>query len=104
MKKNTPEIIDKIIYLIQGKLELDYESSELGIADKRIIKSLSLVSGHSPTEIQNKYSDMGDLEEVAYNTLTNKIQTTLIHQLLTIENVFETLLKIANVSGTGLLR
>ena len=103
LKKTPTDIIDKIVYLIQGKLGPDYESSELGIADKLIIKSLSLVSSHSLKEIQNKYSDMGDLGEVAYNILTSKIQTTLIHQLLTIENVFETLLKITNVSGTGSL-
>ena len=103
LKKTPIDIIDKIVYLIQGKLGPDYESSELGIADKLIIKSLSLVSGRSLTEIQNRYSDIGDLGEVAYNILSNKIQTTLIHQLLTIENVFETLLKIANVSGTGSL-
>ena len=103
LKKTPTDIIDKIVYLIQGKLGPDYESSELGIAEKLIIKSLSLVSGHSLTEIQTKYSDIGDLGEVAYNILTNKIQTTLIHQLLTIENVFETLSKIAKVSGIGSL-
>ena len=103
LKKTPTDIIDKLVYLIQGKLGPDYESSDLGIADKLIIKSLSLVSGHSPAYIQNKYSDIGDLGEVAYNILTNKIQTTLIHQLLTIEYLFETLLKIANTSGTGSL-
>ena len=65
LKKTPTEIIDKIIYLIQGKIGPDYESSELGIAEKLIIKSLSLASGHSPTEIQNKYTDIGDLGEVA---------------------------------------
>jgi DNA ligase 1 len=103
LKKTPTDIIDKIVYLIQGKLGPDYESSELGIADKLIIKSLSLVSGHSLTEIQDRYSDVGDLGEVAHNILTNKIQTTLMHQLLTIDIVFDTLLKIANVSGTGSL-
>ena len=72
LKKTPTDIIDKIVYLIQGKLGPDYESSELGIADKLIIKSLSLVSGHSLTEIQNKYSDIGDLGEVAYNILTEQ--------------------------------
>ena len=75
----------------------------LGIAEKLIIKSLSLVSGHSLNEIKKKYSEIGDLGEVAYNILTNKIQTTLISGLLTIENVFNTLLKITKVSGVGSL-
>ncbi|HKU83466.1 MAG TPA: ATP-dependent DNA ligase [Candidatus Nitrosocosmicus sp.] len=103
LKKTPVDIIDKIVYLIQGKLGPDYESSELGIADKLIIKSLSLVSGHSLAYIHNKYSEMGDLGEVAFNILTNKIQTTLIHKLLTIEYLYETLLRIANTSGSGSL-
>lgn len=103
LKKTPTDILDKIVYLIQGKLGPDYQSSELGIAEKLIIKSLSLVSGHSLNEIKKKYSEIGDLGEVAYNILTNKIQTTLISGLLTIENVFNTLLKIARVSGIGSL-
>ncbi len=103
LKKTPTDILDKIVYLIQGKLGPDYQSSELGIAEKLIIKSLSLVSGNSLNEINKKYSEIGDLGEVAYNILTNKIQTTLISGLLTIENVFNTLLKIARVSGIGSL-
>jgi DNA ligase 1 len=103
LKKTPTDMLDKIVYLIQGKLGPDYQSSELGIAEKLIIKSLSLVSGNSLDEIKKKYSEIGDLGEVAYNILTNKIQTTLISGLLTIEKVFNTLLKIAKVSGIGSL-
>jgi DNA ligase 1 len=103
LKKTPTDILDKIVYLIQGKLGPAYQSSELGIAEKLIIKSLSVVSGHSLNEIKKKYSEIGDLGEVAYNILTNKIQTTLISGLLTIENVFNTLLKITKVSGIGSL-
>jgi DNA ligase 1 len=103
LKKTPTDILDKIVYLIQGKLGPAYQSSELGIAEKLIIKSLSIVSGYSLNEIKKKYSEIGDLGEVAYNILTNKIQTTLISGLLTIENVFNTLLKITKVSGVGSL-
>jgi DNA ligase-1 len=103
LKRTPTDMLDKIVYLIQGKLGPDYQSSELGIAEKLIIKSLSLVSGNSLNEIKKKYSEIGDLGEVAYNILITKIQTTLISGLLTIENVFNTLLKIAKVSGTGSL-
>jgi len=103
LKKTPTDILDKIVYLIQGKLGPAYQSSELGIAEKLIIKSLSIVSGHSLNEIKKKYSEIGDLGEVAYNILITKIQTTLISGLLTIENVFNTLLKITKVSGVGSL-
>ena len=74
--KRTPiEIIDKIIYLIQGKLGPDYLSKELGVAEKIVIKSLSLASGHSIKEIQTKYNTIGDIGDVAYEVLKNKFQT-----------------------------
>ena len=54
LKKTPTDILDKIVYLIQGKLGPAYQSSELGIAEKLIIKSLSIVSGHSLNEINKK--------------------------------------------------
>ena len=36
------EVIDKVLFLTQGKLLPDYSDVELGIADKVIIKTLSL--------------------------------------------------------------
>lgn len=103
LKKTPPNIIDKIVYLIQGKMGPDYESGELGIAEKLIIKSLSLASGHTVSEIQSKYHDAGDLGEVGYRILKDKMQTTLFHERLTVERVFETLLKITKATGPGSL-
>ena len=38
-KNNSSDLIDKIIYLIQGKIRPDYEGIEMGIAEiKNIIK------------------------------------------------------------------
>ena len=96
MLKRTPnEIIDKIIYLIQGKLGPDYQSKELGVAEKVVIKSLALASGYSVKDIQKKYNKIGDIGNVAYEILNNKLQTTLFYEKLTIERVYETLIKIS---------
>lgn len=101
---NTPtEIIDKVIYLIQGKLGPDHESSELGIADKIVIKTLSHSSQVSVNKIVKEYNSIGDLGEVAYKFLTERTQDTLFAEALTVERVFSTLLKIARTSGTGSL-
>ena len=41
--KITPsDIIDKVIYLIQGKISPDYEGIELGLAEKMAIRILAL--------------------------------------------------------------
>ena len=102
MLKRTPiEIIDKIIYLIQGKLGPDYQSKELGVAEKVTIKSLALASGYSVKDIQIKYNKIGDIGNVAYEILKNKLQTTLFYEKLTIEGVYDTLIKISKLSGSG---
>src|SRR5689334_20452915 len=75
LKKTPFEIIDKTIYLIQGKLGPDYQSNELGVAEKVVIRSLSLSSGYSIKEIQSKYNKIGDIGNVAFEILKNRIQT-----------------------------
>ena len=54
LKRTTSEIIDKIVYLIQGKLGPDYQSKQLGVAEKVAIKSLALASGYSINDVQAK--------------------------------------------------
>ncbi|MBA3750832.1 MAG: ATP-dependent DNA ligase [Nitrosopumilus sp.] len=101
LKRTPAEIIDRIIYLIQGKLGPDYQSKELGVAEKVAIKSLALASGYSVKDIQIKYNKIGDIGNVAYEILNNKLQTTLYYEKLTIEKLYETLLKISNLTGSG---
>ena len=40
-KNTSSDLIDKIIYLIQGKIRPDYEGIEMGIAEKTIIRIMS---------------------------------------------------------------
>src|SRR5919107_1462026 len=102
MLKRTPiEVIDKIIYLIQGKLGPDYQSKELGVAEKVAIKSLALASGYSVNDIQTIYNKVGDIGNVAYDILKDKLQKTLLYEKLTIERVYDTLIKISKLSGSG---
>lgn len=103
MKKTPINIIDKIVYLIQGKLGPDHSSKELGIAEKIVTRSLSLVTGISSNDIQLEYNKIGDLGDVAFGLKYDKTQSTLVQEPLTVEKVFDTLVKIANISGTGSL-
>ena len=103
LKKTPVDIIDKIVYLIQGKLGPDHSSKELGIAEKMVAKSLSIVTGISTNEIRLQYSKIGDLGDVAYRLKYNRLQSTLFQEPLTVEKVYDTMVKIANTSGTGSL-
>lgn len=95
------EVIDKVIYLIQGKLGPPYEGIELGLAEKMAIRALAQSSGKSVTEILAIYRKKGDLGDTAAEALKTKNQDTLFYQEMTVERVFATLYKIAKTTGSG---
>jgi DNA ligase 1 len=100
--KNTPsDLVDKIIYLIQGKIRPDYEGIEMGIAEKMIIRIISQISNISNDEVYRKYREKGDLGSVAEAILKNKIQTTLFNEKVTIERIYLVFDKISKTTGKG---
>ncbi len=100
--KNSPsDLVDKIIYLIQGKIRPDYEGIEMGIAEKMIIRIISQISNISNDEVYRKYREKGDLGSVAEAILKNKIQTTLFNEKVTIERIYLVFDKISKTTGKG---
>ncbi len=98
--KSTPiEIISKVVYLIQGKLRPNFEGVELGIAEKLAMKSISKSAGIAIKKIENDYKIGGDLGITAANILKQKTQTTFTAESITLERVYDTLLKIAKLEG-----
>ena len=95
------EVISKAIYLIQGKLRPNFEGVELGIAEKLVMKAMSKSSGIPLKNIEQDYNKGGDLGQTAENILQEKIQTTFTSETITLEKVYETLFKIANLEGKG---
>ena len=100
--KEIPEdVISKAVYLIQGKLRPNFEGVELGIAEKLVMKAMSKSSGIPLKKIEEDYNKGGDLGQTAENILQQKIQTTFSSETITLERVYETLLKISNLEGKG---
>jgi len=100
--QHTPSsIIDKVVYLTQGKLYPDYLGIEVGIAEKLTIKSLASASGLSEAKIMTEYKAKGDLGTAAEDLLFNKLQEALERDQLTVEEVFNGLDTIARASGPG---
>lgn len=100
-QKTDPEIIDKVVYMIQGKLYPDYLGIEIGMAEKLAAKALSNVTGIDVEEIAQQTSKIGDLGSVAEQLLQKKKQVTLFSEPLTVEKVHSSLDKVARVSGPG---
>src|SRR5579864_735040 len=98
-KITPPDIIPKVVYLLQGKLRPDHEGVEIGIAEKIAIKALAKSSGISIKKIEEEYKDTGDFGQVTSKILEQKTQTTFLSENITVERVYDTLYKIAELKG-----
>jgi len=100
--KNTPkEIIDKVVYLTQGKIYPDFVKLEIGVAEKLAIKALIRASGRKESEIEDDLKKSGDIGETAEKFIASKRQVTFFQQPLTVQKLYETLDKMARASGSG---
>ncbi len=103
------DIIDKVVYFIQGKLWPDwYGYPEIGIGEKGIMKAISLAAGIKEREVENLYKQLGDLGLVAERVLAKKPKTAgllafakIKQEPLTFEKVYNTLKRIAFMQGEG---
>ncbi len=100
--KNTPkEVIDKVVYLTQGRIYPDFVSVEIGVAERLAIRALAKASGRRESEVEEDLKKSGDLGITAQKFITSKRQLTFVHQPLTVEKVYETFDKMAQTSGSG---
>jgi DNA ligase 1 len=102
--KATPKnLLDKVVYLTQGKLYPDFEGVEMGVAEKLAIKALALATGRKENEIEEDLKKSGDIGETAQTLLSKKRQSTLMgaQKSLTVQRVYEVLDKMAKTSGSG---
>ncbi|MCX7942605.1 MAG: ATP-dependent DNA ligase [Dictyoglomaceae bacterium] len=93
-KETHVEEIDKIIYLLDGRVAPPYEKLEFGISEKLALRSISLAFMKDLTEIERLYKEIGDLGEIL--VLLSKGENDL-----EISEVFKILHDIALMSGEG---
>ncbi|MEM2465096.1 MAG: ATP-dependent DNA ligase [Candidatus Bathyarchaeia archaeon] len=100
-KKTPKEIVDKVVYLTQGKLYPDFMGIELGVAERLALKALAKASGRKESEIEEDLTKTGDLGETAQSFLEKRRQISFFQKPLTVDRVYQTLDKIAKASGEG---
>jgi len=101
LKKTPKEVIAKVVYLTQGKLDPDFLGVEMGVAEKLAIRALARASGQSESLIESELQKSGDIGETAQKLLAKRKQSTFFSLKLTVERVYETLDKLAKTSGSG---
>lgn len=100
-KKSTPEEAMKLTYLLQGKVAPDYYGLDVGIGERFVMKAVSISSGYDMKEVESLYKELGDLGEVANYLLKRKKQMNFFSQPLSVDEVYEKLVKIAKTEGEG---
>ncbi len=108
-RKTPADVIDKVVYLMQGKLYPDWMGMpELGIGEKLIIRAISMATGFPANDVEKEYKRLGDLGKAAEVLKQRKRQAALLAffgapaaKLLTVSKVYGTLDKIAKTSGPG---
>jgi len=101
LKRTSPEIIDKVVYLTIGEIYPPFVGLELGVADRLALRAIKLASGMSEKEIEKAYKELGDVGLVGERMLSKRSQATLFMEQLTVEDVYSALEKICKASGEG---
>lgn len=93
--KNLPEVT----LLSLGRIFPTWSEEELGIGSKLLMKAISLVVGVSPEEVEDQIRDSGDIGFASQELFQRKVQSTLFMRPLTIDKVYQNLVKIADITG-----
>lgn len=97
-KKINKDEIDKVIYLMQGRVAPFFAPIEMGMADKMVASSLAIAFNEEKEDVLKANSKKGDLGLVAFELRKKHHQKA---KELSIDEVFEVLLTIAKTSGEG---
>ena len=101
LKKTPPAQLESVILLLQGLVFPRHAEQKIGIAERSVIKALSVASGKSIEEVERQWKKIGDLGEVARAAIQKKSQSTLFSSHLTVQKVFANLRELAVLEGAG---
>lgn len=97
-KETKKETIDKVIYLMQGRVAPFYEPVEFGMAEKTVADALARAFGSTKEDVLKENATLGDMGLVA-QALKSKIKNEKSN--ISVEEVFHRLTAIANTGGDG---
>jgi len=89
------------VWLATNSISPPYIDLELGLGGSAISKALKKVCGLDNTGLRNLYNKYGDAGDVAFEAKKRQSLTLRKPKPLTIQSVFDGLVKIANAKGQG---
>ena len=101
LKDISVDDIEHVVLLLKGKVFPNYDSREVGVAARLMLKALSAATGISVDKIENEWKKHGDLGLVAESIIKTKKQSTLHSTKLTVKKVFDNIRNLASLEGQG---
>ncbi|MDK2463635.1 MAG: ATP-dependent DNA ligase [Candidatus Korarchaeota archaeon] len=97
--RTPPDVIDKVVYLTLGRVAPEFVDLELGIGEKLALRAIAMASGMAESKVEAKYKELGDIGLVAEWAIQNRSVLAFLKEELTVNRVFNALVKIAKTSG-----
>ncbi len=94
----SPDEIEKICYLVQGRVAPFFAALEIGMAEKTVARSIASAYNTTPQQVLTLYSDLGDMGLVAEQVSK---EAGIVSNVLSVDDVFHGLKTIAQTSGKG---
>lgn len=94
----SAEEIEKICYLVQGRIAPFFEALEIGMAERTVAQAIATAYGVDKEDVLTQFDHLGDMG-LAVLHLSSKHKMHESH--VTVAEVFELLKKIALTSGDG---
>ncbi len=99
IEKAGDEDLSHVLLFVQGNVFPPWDEREVGVAEKMMLKCISLATGYSEREIERKVAELGDTGLAAEFFFKKKAQMTLWRQELEVIQIYRTLEKIAGLEG-----
>lgn len=97
--------IDKVCYLLLGRIAPEYEDINLGLSEKTVQAAISLATGIPKSDVEEETRNLGDIGEVAsemVKTTKNPFKEYFNYTgELSVKDIFDGLRKIASTGGKG---
>lgn len=90
------EEIERIVYLIQGRLAPFFVPLEIGMAEKNVAKAVATAFSVSADDVTKEFNQLGDMGLATEHFVTNTKASNI-----SVDEVFKVLTEIANTKGEG---
>ncbi len=97
--KASIQEIDKIVYLLQGRVVPLYEAVEFGVADKFILRAIAQACDTDADHVTKAFKALGDIGKAAEKIKEKQKGSQTNH--LSISAVYDSLYELATTNGAG---